>query len=355
MTIGVNQSKEIFPVDVGQVYTFFKPYDNPDNLLVFEEIEVEIDGEISIKTTLVDSINYTIVTDGSLPLFTGGTLTFLVAHDEDAINVLVHRLTPITQLIDYVRYGAFPAETHEFGLDKLTLIMQDVGAQVPTDAVLVETFQYVNGLKSFRGGLGVSSTEALGSQPFFMAVQDDGDLLELLIYPFTIRDEASFSLTSKSAAAAYNLKGDENGELSWGGDTFSFGPPFGSSRMQFYVAPEDSGAKTLLWYIEDEEFDINILQVRLVKDLEFATYAEWKITYDAKMFLGMEGELVQIADEEGILLGSRDHELGGELKVLESGSVTFDTSGAGNIELSADSAGNLRWNGNIIANLAGPV
>lgn len=41
-------------------------------------------------------------------------------------QVTLYRLMPVTQEIDYKRYDAFPAETHERGLDKLTLLVQQV-------------------------------------------------------------------------------------------------------------------------------------------------------------------------------------------------------------------------------------
>ncbi len=52
----------------------------------------------------------------------GGNVTFTVAPDGDVLTLL--REVPLTQGIDYTPYDAFPAETHEEGLDKLTMALQ---------------------------------------------------------------------------------------------------------------------------------------------------------------------------------------------------------------------------------------
>jgi hypothetical protein len=47
-----------------------------------------------------------------------------------AMTVTLYRLVPETQQVDYQPYDAFPAETHESALDKLTLICQQLQEQV---------------------------------------------------------------------------------------------------------------------------------------------------------------------------------------------------------------------------------
>ena len=58
-----------------------------------------------------------------------GTVTFVTAPDVDAV-VVISRTTAKTQLADYTNNDAFPAETHEQALDKLTLIVQELAAIV---------------------------------------------------------------------------------------------------------------------------------------------------------------------------------------------------------------------------------
>jgi hypothetical protein len=55
----------------------------------------------------------------------GGTVFLSTPQIEGAVVVL-YRLMQATQEIDYKKYDAFPAETHERGLDKLTLLIQQV-------------------------------------------------------------------------------------------------------------------------------------------------------------------------------------------------------------------------------------
>jgi microcystin-dependent protein len=57
----------------------------------------------------------------------GGNVTFAVA---PLVGVLVSlvREVPVTQLVDYQPFDAFPAETHEQALDKLTMIAQEQSA-----------------------------------------------------------------------------------------------------------------------------------------------------------------------------------------------------------------------------------
>src|SRR3972149_2132768 len=53
----------------------------------------------------------------------GGTVTFTVP-PASGVKVSLIRLLPVTQLVDYQAFDAFPAETHEQALDKLTLLAQ---------------------------------------------------------------------------------------------------------------------------------------------------------------------------------------------------------------------------------------
>lgn len=65
-----------------------------------------------------DYTNFTVVLTES-----GGTVT---TNDIlSAGELLIYRVVPLTQNIDYVRGGRFPAESHETALDKLTLQNQD--------------------------------------------------------------------------------------------------------------------------------------------------------------------------------------------------------------------------------------
>lgn len=59
----------------------------------------------------------------------GGDVTFVIAPANDVI-VTLQRIVPLTQLVDYLPYDPFPAETHEAALDKLTLELQQVSDEI---------------------------------------------------------------------------------------------------------------------------------------------------------------------------------------------------------------------------------
>jgi hypothetical protein len=55
----------------------------------------------------------------------GGDIIFTIPPLSGVSNVRCYRMTEMTQDVDYITNDDFPAETHEFALDKLTLEVQD--------------------------------------------------------------------------------------------------------------------------------------------------------------------------------------------------------------------------------------
>jgi hypothetical protein len=85
--------------------------------------EIDNQGNRYLKTQNVD---YTLSLDTSTaPIYFGGTVNFTIPHAAAIVQVEIARATPITQLVDYGDYTPFPAATHEFALDKLTMIIQE--------------------------------------------------------------------------------------------------------------------------------------------------------------------------------------------------------------------------------------
>lgn len=72
------------------------------------------------------SSEYSFVRGGDGPIFDGGTVTIGAAAPGTVTTVIISRSTNITQNIDFQPYTAFPSETNEFGLDKLTMICQEI-------------------------------------------------------------------------------------------------------------------------------------------------------------------------------------------------------------------------------------
>jgi len=117
MTIDSNITSESFLINAARVYSYVIENSGISSITVYEV------NAAGLKTTV---LNYNNVLNGSgPPLWDGGTITFSSAHLAGTVSVEVERTTAITQLIDYQAYDAFPAETHEFGLDKLTMITQE--------------------------------------------------------------------------------------------------------------------------------------------------------------------------------------------------------------------------------------
>lgn len=83
-----------------------------------EVIKTEI--ATGIETTLALTTDYSAVGAGS---DTGGALT-LVSALSSAYTLTIQLDVPITQELDYLQSDAFPAQSHEDGLDKLTQIAQ---------------------------------------------------------------------------------------------------------------------------------------------------------------------------------------------------------------------------------------
>ena len=79
----------------------------------------------AITTDLVLTTDYTVNITG----FTGGSVT-LVASISNAYRLIITRVLPLTQAIDYVENDPFPAQTHEEGLDRGVMIDQQLQEQL---------------------------------------------------------------------------------------------------------------------------------------------------------------------------------------------------------------------------------
>ena len=75
---------------------------------------------MTVSVDEVLSTDYTLDIGNTQIVFNSGSIP------ADLSTVVLQRMIPITQLVNYPEYGPFPAETHEEALDKLTLIIQEV-------------------------------------------------------------------------------------------------------------------------------------------------------------------------------------------------------------------------------------
>ena len=84
----------------------------------------DVETTTNTPTPLVISTDYTLTGAGN-PV--GGELN-LVAPIAAGHLISINRWVPLTQLIDYISGDAFPAELHESGADKITMILQQIKA-----------------------------------------------------------------------------------------------------------------------------------------------------------------------------------------------------------------------------------
>lgn len=96
-------------------------------------IKVAADGT---ETTLVLNTGYTVTGAGS---DAGGTVTIIGTAPASGTRIVIYRSMAITQEVDYITGDAFPAETHERALDRLTLIAQQQQDAINRCAKLSET------------------------------------------------------------------------------------------------------------------------------------------------------------------------------------------------------------------------
>ena len=116
MTVSSTTAKDSYTgnnSDTVFAYTF--------RILDEDDIEVTVDGLVSTINT-----DYTVSGVGDSG---GGNITFLTAPATDTV-IVFRRDIDITQGVDYVANDAFPAETHELALDRLTMIAQELNEEI---------------------------------------------------------------------------------------------------------------------------------------------------------------------------------------------------------------------------------
>lgn len=120
---------------------------------------------LGVETTLVLNTDYTVTGAGS---DVGGVVTLVVALAV-GYTLTIQRNVPLTQLLDYTQSDAFPAESHESGLDKLTMALQQVDTKA-NGAIRVPEVAGVPLLPSAASRAGtVLAFDALGNPALVVA------------------------------------------------------------------------------------------------------------------------------------------------------------------------------------------
>lgn len=143
----------------------------------------------------------------------GGSVTFDTAPATGVI-VSIMRVMPLTQAVDYVPYDAFPAQTHEGALDKLTMIDQQLQEQIdrtvklsvssPAGTILIDAPE--DG-KVIQWDLSTPGEIRMANGPDISEIQDDVDASAAN----AASAAASASSAASSAAAAAEAAAQLNG------------------------------------------------------------------------------------------------------------------------------------------------
>jgi len=115
MTISTTSSKIAYSGnDATTDFSFpYKFFTNSDIVVILTSV-------LGVDTTLTLTTDYTIVGAG---LDAGGTVT-MITPPATGEELIIYREVAVTQTTDYISGDAFPAETHETALDRLTMIAQ---------------------------------------------------------------------------------------------------------------------------------------------------------------------------------------------------------------------------------------
>lgn len=166
-----------------------------------------VNSQVKVKSldTSVDPAVETELTQGTEYNVVGTDVVFGVA-PAASLEITVYRQTPRTQEVDYIETGAFKAEDHEKGMDRMVMMIQEIGAKVeeaiPTvgggafarltaqtvlaaGTVTIATNQRM--LKSVKGGVGGTTADTtlpidngtIDGQELRLVGGDDDDTLTI--------------------------------------------------------------------------------------------------------------------------------------------------------------------------------
>ena len=106
-------------------------------ILQDSDLTVIIRSSTGTETTKTLSTHYTVAGAGDA---SGGSITFTSGNTPaSGQTVVIRRNVPQTQAIDYIANDPFPAETHEEGLDRATMVAQQVSEEADRSIKLSRT------------------------------------------------------------------------------------------------------------------------------------------------------------------------------------------------------------------------
>ena len=181
MTLSTTTSRATYAGN-GVTTIFSFPY----RFLVNGDLEVTLVDADGVATTQVLTTNYTVT---GADLDAGGSVTMIVAPAVGQ-TLVIRRVVDLTQETDYNSGDAFPAETHERALDKLTMMDQQLQEQVDRSiTVPLDNTTFSGQLPEIVAGTFVRVNDS-GTGMEFVTALDPG---ELVVSPFieTLLDDAN--------------------------------------------------------------------------------------------------------------------------------------------------------------------
>jgi hypothetical protein len=173
------------------------------NFKIFQDSDIQViirsaNGTETIKTI---TTHYT-VTDAGVA--SGGTVVFTAGNiPTNTETVVLRRNIPQTQAIDYIANDPFPAESHEEGLDRATMAIQQIQEEVTRSLKLSKTNTMVTTEAYVQRDI-VKSTSATQLNNVYICVGDSvvGDLLTDTDHFDLLVDAVSAAASATAAASS---------------------------------------------------------------------------------------------------------------------------------------------------------
>jgi hypothetical protein len=122
MTVDSGYIPQGFTPNVSREYTYTFEHTGTETVVVTYQFDDETPSQVLTASEYTNEPGPVSGDD----LFDGGLVTISAFPPSNVSSIVISRSTPITQLVDYQPYTPFPAETTEFTIDKLTLILQEI-------------------------------------------------------------------------------------------------------------------------------------------------------------------------------------------------------------------------------------
>lgn len=120
MTVSAGYAPPLYVVNGAGPYAFDFPLVAAEDIVVLRE-----------DLTVLPVTEYTVAVFGDTPIYSSATVTLDNPVDPPQTqDMTIQRVTTLSQELNLLAYGPFPAESVEGALDKLTMVQQEAVANV---------------------------------------------------------------------------------------------------------------------------------------------------------------------------------------------------------------------------------